>query len=222
MRTAAAQLLNVKKRAEAGLCPASAQRGDKPTPLSFRTSDRCHWCGNPSLPKGGADCRVASLLAMTARRCRADGTSGRRPLRVVQRTCPVGRDPCVPPFCSCHSEFVGADDSARPHALAWESAFPKRRTDCRVAALLAMTARRCRADGTSGRRPLRAVQRTCPVGRDPCVPSFCSCHSEFVGADDSVRPHALAWESAFPKRRTDCHASLYPKGTCFAARTGLQ
>ena len=20
---------------------------DKPTPLSFRTSDRCHWCGNP-------------------------------------------------------------------------------------------------------------------------------------------------------------------------------
>ena len=85
------------------------------------------------------DCRVAALLAMTARRCHADGTSGRRPLRVVQRTCPVGRDPCIPPFCSCHSEFVGADDSARPHALAWESAFPKRRTDCRVAALLAMT-----------------------------------------------------------------------------------
>ena len=72
------------------------------------------------------DCRVAALLAMTARRCRADGTSGRRPLRVVQRTCPVGRDPCIPPFCSCHSEFVGADDSVRPHALAWESAFPKR------------------------------------------------------------------------------------------------
>ena len=24
-----------------------AQRVDKPTPLSFRTSDRCHWCGNP-------------------------------------------------------------------------------------------------------------------------------------------------------------------------------
>ena len=23
------------------------QRVDKPTPLSFRTSDRCHWCGNP-------------------------------------------------------------------------------------------------------------------------------------------------------------------------------
>ena len=158
-------------------------------------------------PKRGTDCRVASLLAMTARRCRADGTSGRRPLRVVQRTCPVGRDPCVPPFCSCHSEFVGADDSVRPHALAWESVHPKRGTDCRVASLLAMTARRCRADGTSGRRPLRVVQRTCPVGRDPCVPPFCSCHSEFVGADDSVRPHALAWESVHPKRGTDCRVA---------------
>ena len=121
--------------------------------------------------------------------------------------CPVGRDPCIPPFCSCHSEFVGAGDSVRPHALAWESAPPKRRADCRVAALLAMTARRCHADGTSGRRPLRVVQRTCPVGRDPCVPSLCSCYSEFVGADDSVRPHALAWESAFPKRRTDCRVA---------------
>ena len=114
-----------------------------------------------------------------------------RPLRVVQRAYPVGRDPCVPPFCSCHSEFVGADDSARPHALARESVPHKRGADCRVASLLAMTARRCRADGTSGRRPLRVVQRTYPVGRDPCVPPFCSCHSEFVGADDFVRPHAL-------------------------------
>ena len=25
------------------------QRVDNPTPLSFRTSDRCHWCGNPYL-----------------------------------------------------------------------------------------------------------------------------------------------------------------------------
>ena len=158
-------------------------------------------------PKRGADCHVASFLAMTARRCRAVGTSGRRPLRVVQRTYPVGRDPCIPPFCSCHSEFVGADDSVRPHALAWESAFPKRRTDCRVAALLAMTARRCRADGTSGRRPLRVVRRTYPVGRDPCVPPFCPCHSEFVGADDSVRPRTLAWESAFPKRGADCRVA---------------
>ena len=48
----------------------------------------------------------------------------------------------------CHSEFVGADDSVRPHALARESVPSKRGTDCRVAALLAMTARRCRADGT--------------------------------------------------------------------------
>ena len=32
MRAAAAQLLTVKKRAEAGLCPASAQRVDKPHP----------------------------------------------------------------------------------------------------------------------------------------------------------------------------------------------
>ena len=130
-----------------------------------------------------------------------------RPLRVVQRTCPVGRDPCVPPFCSCHSEFVGADDFVRPHALAWESAHPKRGADCHVALLLAMTARRCRADGTSGRRPLRVVQRTCPVGRDPCVPPFCSCHSEFVGADDSARPHALAWESVHPKRGADCRVA---------------
>ena len=198
MRAAAAQLLTVKKRAEAGLCPASAQRVDKPhpchsEPVTDVTGVGIRIFSDRNLRKAQnlcvleTDCRVAALLAMTARRCRADGTSGRRPLRVVQRTCPVGRDPCVPPLCSCHSEFVGADDSVRQCALARESVPPKRGTDCRVASLLAMTARRCRADGTSGRRPLRVVQRTCPVGRDPCVPPFCSCHSEFVGADDSVR-----------------------------------
>ena len=35
---------------------------------------------------------------LTARRCRADGTSGRRPLRAVQRTCPIGRLALRPPF----------------------------------------------------------------------------------------------------------------------------
>ena len=43
--------------------------------------------------------REAAFLfyRLAARRCRADGTSGRRPLRAVYRARPVGRDPCVPP-----------------------------------------------------------------------------------------------------------------------------
>ena len=113
--------------AEAGLCPASAQRVDKPhprhsEPVTDVTGVGIRIFSNRNLRKAQnlcvleTDCRVAALLAMTARRCRADGTSGRRPLRVVQRAYPVGRDPCIPPFCSCHSEFVGADDSARPPA----------------------------------------------------------------------------------------------------------
>ena len=104
--------------------------------LSFRV---CRG-GRPCPPAHtGVGIRLSKKGSGLPRRCRADGTSGRRPLRVVQRTCPVGRDPCVPPLCSCHSEFVGADDSVRPHALAWESVHPKRGTDCRVASLLAMT-----------------------------------------------------------------------------------
>ena len=58
MRAAAAQLLTVKKRAEAGLCPVFAQLVDKPHP--------------------------------------------------------------------CHSEFVGADDSVRLRTLAWESVPPQK------------------------------------------------------------------------------------------------
>ena len=62
----------------------------------------------------------------------------------------VGRDPCVPPPPLCHSEPVhAAKQVPLGYTLAWESVLPKRETDCRVAALLAMTARRCRADGTS-------------------------------------------------------------------------
>ena len=62
---------------------------------------------------------------------------------------PLGRTESSAPT-SRHSEPV--------RRLAWESVLPKRETDCRVAArreasalgvLLAMTARRCRADGTS-------------------------------------------------------------------------
>ena len=83
-------------------------------------------------------------------RCRADGTSGRRPLRVVQRTYPVGRDPCIPPFYSCHSEFVGADDSVRPHALAWESVPPKK--GGRIAAPVCALARNDRLFRQSQRR----------------------------------------------------------------------
>ena len=80
---------------------------------------------------------------------------------------------------SCHSEFVGVDDSVRPFPVIlsqcehWRGnpSPPPKKTDCRGAArreastlgvLLAMTARRCRADGTSGRRPLQAVQHTVP------------------------------------------------------------
>ena len=71
----------------------------------------------------------------------------------------VGRDPCVPPPPLCHSEPVrAAEQVPLGYTLAWESVLPKRETDCRVAArreasalgvLLAMTARRCRTDGTS-------------------------------------------------------------------------
>ena len=79
-----------------------------------------------------------------------------------------------PPLC--HSEPVrAAEQVPLGYTLAWESVLPKRETDCRVAALLAMTARRCRADGTS-RTP-------CPAVRDveDAVP--------YRRADRVVRPY---------------------------------
>ena len=71
------------------------------------------------------------------------------PEGALQRFALLGRTESSAPT-SRHSEPV--------RRLAWESVLPKRETDCRVAArreasalgvLLAMTARRCRADGTS-------------------------------------------------------------------------
>ena len=96
------------------------------------------------------------------------------------RVCRGGR--LCPPV-PCHSEPV--------RTPAWESVSPKRKTDCRVATrreastlgvLLVMTARRCRADGTSypkgicsaalhGRTPSPTRGLTYrPVGRGPRAP----------------------------------------------------
>ena len=100
---------------------------------------------------------------------------------------------------SCHSEFVGADDSVRPFPVIpsrcehWRGnpSPQKRKTDCRVATrreastlgvLLAMTARRCRADGTSYPKGICSATLHCrtpsptrgstyrPVGRGPRAP----------------------------------------------------
>ena len=100
---------------------------------------------------------------------------------------------------SCHSEFVGANDSVRPFPVIpsqcehWRGnpSPQKRKTDCRVATrreastlgvLLAMTARRCRADGTSYPKGICSAALHCrtpsptrgstyrPVGRGPRAP----------------------------------------------------
>ena len=46
----------------------------RPPLLPVIPSQSADWRGNPSPQKRKTDCRVATLLAMTARRCRADGT----------------------------------------------------------------------------------------------------------------------------------------------------
>ena len=48
----------------------------RPPLLPVIPSQSADWRGNPSPQKRKTDCRVATLLAMTARRCRADGTTG--------------------------------------------------------------------------------------------------------------------------------------------------
>ena len=86
----------------------------RPVPLSFRASARTGVGIRFPLPPsarevaarsadGGSDIARHFLFpsrprrqpppsgGLAARRCRADGTSGRRPLRAVQRTCPVER-----------------------------------------------------------------------------------------------------------------------------------
>ena len=93
----------------------------RPVPLSFRASARTGVGIRFPLPPsaremaarsadGGSDIARQFLSpsrprrqpppsrGLTARRCRADGTSGRRPLRAVQRTCPIGRLALRPPF----------------------------------------------------------------------------------------------------------------------------
>ena len=93
----------------------------RPVPLSFRASARTGVGIRFPLPPsarevaarsadGGSDI-ARQLLSpsrlrrqpppsggLAARRCRADGTASRRPLRAVQRTCPVGRLALRPPF----------------------------------------------------------------------------------------------------------------------------
>ena len=91
---------------------------------------------------------------------------------------------------SCHSEFVGADDSVRPFPVipsqcehrCGNPSPQKRKTDCRVATRLAMTARRRRADGTSYPKGICSAALHCrtpsptrgstyrPVGRGPRAP----------------------------------------------------
>ena len=116
----------------------------------------------------GTDCHGAARLAMTARRRRADGTSGTPSptKRHGARAC--GRTESSAPT-SCHSEPV--------RRLAWESVSPRLplRGRCQREALTAgemprvflspsrlrrqppprggLTARRCRADGTSRTPP---------------------------------------------------------------------
>ena len=59
-------------------------------PFPVIPSQSADWRGNPSPQKRKTDCRVATLLAMTAWRCRADGIPSRR----AGPACPAEK--CVP------------------------------------------------------------------------------------------------------------------------------
>ena len=66
----------------------------RPPLLPVIPSQSADWRGNPSPQKRKTDCRGATLLAMTARRCRAVGTPS--PTRGSTYR-PVGRGPRAPP-----------------------------------------------------------------------------------------------------------------------------
>ena len=135
-------------------------------PLSFRASDRVTGVGIRLPQKRKTDCRVAVLLAMTARRCRADGTSGRRPLRAVQRTCPAVT-PVIPSQCA---HWRGNSFPARHRRAAGTSGRRPLRAVQRTCPAVtpvipsqcahwrgnSFPARHRRAAGTSGRRSLQS------------------------------------------------------------------
>ena len=99
--------------------------------LSLRGAKRR---GNPFSPaqrNGFPRQRQGHWLGMTARRCRADGTSGTPSPTGSSPSSSVGRDPCVPPrFARC---LRRGDVSIAPYGIA--------RVSCNV--------------GRRGRRPLR-------------------------------------------------------------------
>ena len=83
-----------RPRAFLFLCKHAGGGQSRPPLLPVIPSQSADWRGNPSPQKRKTDCRVATLLAMTTRRCRADGTPS--PTRGSTYR-PVGRGPRAPP-----------------------------------------------------------------------------------------------------------------------------
>ena len=131
--------LGVRRPVSARLLFRSVGAGDSvsPVPLSFRASAHTGVGIRFPLPPsarevaarsadGGSDIARQFLSpsrlrrqpppsgSLAARRCRADGTSVRRPLRAVQRTCPVGRLTLRPPFIPAGVSSRAAEQSTRP------------------------------------------------------------------------------------------------------------
>ena len=68
-----------------------------------------------------------------------------------------------------------------------------------------LAARRCRADGTSGRRPLRAVQRTCPIGRLALKPPFIPAGVSSRAAEQSIPPVMQCAHLPFRRQQASSH-----------------
>ena len=91
----------------------------RPVPLSFRASARTGVGIRFPLPPSARGVAARSADALTGRRTpRAfvplRSTAGRRPLRAVQRTCPVGRLALRPPFIPAGFSSRAAEQSIPP------------------------------------------------------------------------------------------------------------
>ena len=84
-----------------------------------------------------------------------------------------------------------------------------------------LAARRCRADGTSGRRPLRAVQRTCPIGRLALKPPFIPAGVSSRAAEQSIPPVMQCAHLPFRRQQASSHPLTCHGMVPQASRTAL-
>ena len=130
-----------KRRADRVVRYASCHSKEYPKGTCFAA--RSDAAIRPPLPKG-TDSHASDIghwLGMTARRCRADGTSGTPSPTGSSPSSSVGRDPCVPPRFA--RRLRRGDVGIAPYGIA--------RVSCNA--------------GRRGRRPLRRVRDPCKTGR---------------------------------------------------------